>query len=55
MGKQTAVALCVAVMVTVIVGVDFMFLRNRFWERLVFNIGVVLVFGILYFKFLRRP
>ncbi len=43
------------VMAAVIVGVDFMFFRDRFWERLAVNIGIVLVFGAVYFRFLRRP
>ena len=55
MGRQTGVALYGAAMVAVIVGVDFAFFRNRFWERLAVNIGVVLVFGAFYLRFLRRP
>ena len=55
MGRQVAVALYVAAMVAVIVGVDFGFFRNRFWERLTVNIGVVLVFVAFYLRFLRRP
>jgi hypothetical protein len=39
-------------MAAVIVGVDYLFLRNRFWERLIVNIGIVLVFGAFYLKFL---
>jgi hypothetical protein len=41
-------------MVAVIVGVDFAFFRNWFWERLMVNIGIVLVFGAFYLRFLRR-
>jgi len=37
------------------VGVDFAFLRHRFWERLIVNIGIVLVFAAFYLRFLRRP
>ena len=47
--------LYVLAMAAVIVGVDFVFFKNRFWERLAVNIGVVLVFGAFYFRFLRRP
>jgi hypothetical protein len=54
MGRQAAVVLYVAAMVAVIVGVDFRFFRNRFWERLAVNIGIVLVFGAFYFRFLKR-
>jgi hypothetical protein len=53
MGRQAAVVLYVATMVAVIVGVDLAFFRNRFWERLAVNIGVVLVFAAFYVKFLR--
>jgi hypothetical protein len=39
----------------VIGGVDFAFFRNRFWERLMVNIGIVLVFGAFYLRFFMRP
>ncbi len=55
MGGQAAVVLYVAAMVAVIVVVDFAFFRNRFWERLTVNIGIVLVFAAFYLRFLRRP
>ena len=54
MGRQLAVVLYVVAMVAVIVGVDFGFFRNRFWERLAVNMGIVLVFAAFYFRFLRR-
>jgi hypothetical protein len=54
-GRQVAVALYVVAMVAVIVGVDFAFFRNRFWERLMANIGVVLVFAAFYLRFLSHP
>jgi hypothetical protein len=37
------------------VSVDVLFLRHLFWQRLISNIGIVLVFGVVYFIFLRRP
>jgi hypothetical protein len=55
MGRQVAVVLYVVAMAAVIVGVDIMFFRNRFWERLIVNIGIVLVFAAFYLSFLRRP
>jgi type IV secretory pathway VirB2 component (pilin) len=55
MGKQIAVVLYVLAMVAVIVGVDVLFFRNQFWERLAVNVGIVLVFGACYFRFLKRP
>jgi hypothetical protein len=53
-GRQVAIALYVVAMAAVIVGVDFAFFRNRFWERLTVNIGIVLVFAAFYLRFLRR-
>jgi hypothetical protein len=55
MGRQVAVALYVVAMVAVIVGLDVAFFRNRFGERLIANIGVVLVFAAFYLRFLGRP
>jgi membrane protein implicated in regulation of membrane protease activity len=55
MGRQLTVVLCVVAMAAVIVGVDVLFFRNRFWERLTVNIGIVLLFAAFYWRFLRRP
>jgi len=41
-------------MVAIIVGVDIAFFRDRFWERLMVNVGMVLVFGAFYLRFLGR-
>ena len=46
--------LYLAAMAAVVVGVDVVFFRNHFWERLAVNVGIVLVFVALYFRFLRR-
>lgn len=54
MGRQLAVVLYLVAMAAVIVGVDFAFFRHRFWQRLIVNIGIVLVFIAFYFRFLRR-
>ena len=53
-GSRAAVALCVLVMVAVVVGVDVLFFQHRFWERLMVNVGIVLVFAAFYLRFLRR-
>lgn len=42
-------------MVAVVVGVDLLFFRNRFWERLMVNVGIVPVFGGFYLRFLKHP
>jgi hypothetical protein len=55
MGRRVAVALYLVAMVAVMVGLDVAFFRNRFWERLIANIGVVLVFAAFYLRFLRHP
>jgi hypothetical protein len=47
--------LYVVAMVAVIVGVDILFFRHHIWERLIVNVGIVLVFGAVYVRFLRRP
>jgi hypothetical protein len=55
MGRQAAVALYVLAMAAVVVGVDVLFFRNHFWQRLTANVGIVLVFAAFYFQFLQRP
>ncbi len=47
MGGRMIVVLYVAAMAAIIVGVDVAFFRNRFWERLMSNIGIVLLFAAL--------
>jgi hypothetical protein len=41
-------------MAVVIVALDLLFLKNRFWLRLTVNVGIVLVFAVIYFIFLKR-
>ena len=50
MGRQVVVVFYVVAMAAVIVGVDVVFFRNHFWERLTVNIGTVLVFAAFYFN-----
>ena len=47
--------LYVIAMVAVIVGVDVLFFRNHFWERLLVNVGIVMVFAAFYLRFLKPP
>jgi hypothetical protein len=54
MGKQASVALYVLALVAVVVGVDVLFFTHRFWERLMVNVGIVLVFAAFYLRFLKR-
>jgi hypothetical protein len=41
-------------MIAVVVSVDLLLFENRFWERLMANIGIVLVFIAFYLRFLRN-
>lgn len=54
MGRPVAIVLYGVAMAAVIVGVDLVFFRNLVWERLLVNIGIVLVFAAFYLKFLKR-
>jgi len=54
MGRQAAVVLYVLALVAVVVGVDVLFFRNHFSERLTVNVGIVLVFAAFYLRFLKR-
>jgi hypothetical protein len=55
MGDLAAVVLYVLALVVVVVGVDVLFFRNRFWERLIVNVVIVLVFWAFYLRFLKNP
>ena len=54
MTKNMSVVLYVTTLITIIVGVDILFFRHRFWERLMANIGIVLVFAAYYLRFLKN-
>lgn len=41
-------------MIAVVLGIDLAFFRNRFLERLIANIGIILLFGAFYLRFLKR-
>ncbi len=55
MTRHMSVVLYIMVMIAVIVSVDFLIFENRFWERLIVNIGIVLVFAAFYLRFLKNP
>jgi hypothetical protein len=55
MARQVTAAVYVLAMIAVIVGLDIAFFRHRFWERLMVNLGTVLVFAAFYLRFLRHP
>lgn len=55
MGNRVSIAIYVGALVAVIVSVDVLFFRHQswFWERLAANVGIVLLFGAFYLRFLR--
>jgi len=55
MGRPLSILLYVLVMAAVIAGADFAFFKDRFLERLMANIGIVLVFAAFYLRFFGRP
>ncbi len=55
MGRQSATVLYVLALVAAVVGVDVLFFRHHFWERLIANVGIVLVFAAFYLRFLKHP
>ncbi len=54
MKTHANIVLYVLALVAVVVGVDILFFRHRFWERLIMNAGIVLVSAALYLRFLKR-
>ncbi|HTX49423.1 MAG TPA: hypothetical protein VME40_08540 [Caulobacteraceae bacterium] len=55
MSPPIVAALYLLAMIAVIVGVDVAFFRHQFWPRLAVNVGIVLVFGACYVRFLGHP
>ena len=55
MPRNAYVVLYVLVLIAVVVSVDVLFFKNRFWERLIVNIGIILVFAAFYLRFLKNP
>jgi hypothetical protein len=54
MRRNQGIVLYALSMATVVVGVDILFFRHLFWERLLVNVGIVLVFAAFYLRFLKR-
>lgn len=54
MTRSASTVFYVAALIVVIVGVDLLFFKHRFWERLMVNIGIVLVFTAFYLRFLKH-
>jgi len=54
MDKKAVVIIYIIAMVATVVIVDILFFRHRFWERLMANIGIVLVYVAFYLAFLKN-
>jgi hypothetical protein len=54
MTRKILTVLYVVVLIAVVVSVDVLFFRNRFWERLLVNIGIVLVFAAFGLRFIKN-
>lgn len=54
MGRNANIVIYVIAMVVTVVAADILFFRHRFWERLIANIGIILVYVALYLRFLKR-
>jgi uncharacterized membrane protein len=55
MPRNIYVVLFVLGLIAVVVSVDLLFFKKLFWERLMVNIGIVLVFAAFYLRFLKNP
>lgn len=55
MTRNMSVILYIVVLIAVVVSVDLLFFKNHIWERLIVNIGIVLVFTAFYLRFLKKP
>lgn len=55
MAKHATMVIYFLVMIVLIVGSDFLFLRHHFTARLITNICIVAAFAAIYFAFLRKP
>lgn len=55
MTRNIFVVAYIVALIAVVVIVDLLFFKNRFWERLIVNIGIVLVFVAFYLRFLKNP
>lgn len=54
MQRPASLVLMGLAMVAVIVALDVLIFRHHFWPRLLFNVGVVLVFAAFYLRFRGR-
>ena len=55
MPRNIYVVSYILVLIAVVVSMDVLFFKHRVWERLIVNIGIVLVFAAFYLRFLKDP
>lgn len=55
MPRNAQTILYVLALVAVILTVDLLFFRDRAAQRLMANVGIVLLFSAFYLRFLRHP
>lgn len=54
MSKTIINIIYVLAMITTVVTVDILFFRDHFWERLMSNIGIILIYVAFYLAFFRH-
>lgn len=54
MAKRLVLVPYALAMVAIIIGVDLLFFEHHVWERLIVNVGIVVVFVAFYWAVLRR-
>lgn len=54
MSKNTVNIIYILAMIFTVVVIDIVFFRHSFWERLIANIGIVLVYVAFYFSFIKN-
>ena len=54
MSYSYVIAIIIVLLIAVVVTVDVPFFRNFFWERLMVNVGIVLVFAAFALRFLKH-
>ena len=54
MNSPYIIAILIILMIAIIITVDILFFRNFFWERLMSNVGIVLVFAAFILRFVKH-
>jgi hypothetical protein len=55
MNPPYILVIIVVLLILVVVTVDILFFRTFFWERLMVNVGIVLIFAAFALRFLNHP